>query len=92
MRLIDADKFIQELVSKYPKMENDFGMEFNTFTDKVKEVCNNQPTAYNVDKVVEQLEQKAWEVNIAKMPRYERGKRDAYYDAIEIVKAGGLNE
>ena len=46
MRLIDADKLRKEIHMSY---SDDLG---------IREVINEQPTAYDVDKVVEQLEEK----------------------------------
>lgn len=79
MRLIDADKFREDW------------MKFQTF--EPMKLLDLQPTAYDVDKVVEELEEKAerqfgsacnegeWSFNLA-IPLDK---------AIEIVK-GGVNE
>ena len=57
----------------------------------------NQPTAYDIDKVVEELN----ELDVTAIKRYEGGtfgnyKGTDYYikksDAIEIVKQGGVSE
>ena len=83
MRLIDAGKILDEL-SGMLKIMDDY--------DAVRKVINNMPTAYDVDAVVEQLEneQKFWE------NAYDRdiGKEKArsYAHAIEIVRGGGVNE
>ena len=55
----------------------------------VKAWLNNQPTAYDVDKVVEQLEdeRKFWEN--AYDSNLGKEKARSYEHAIEIVKAGG---
>ena len=82
-RLIDAGKILDEL-SGMLKIMDDY--------DAVKKVINDMPTAYDVDAVVEQLEneQKFWE------NAYDRdiGKEKArsYAHAIEIVRGGGVNE
>lgn len=65
--------------------------------ESFKELIGNQPTAYDVDKVVEQLED---EKRIAFLTLANTGDKvkDAVYDevmaylktAIEIVKAGGV--
>lgn len=60
-----------------------------SFFDAIIVMVNKQPTAYDVEKVAEIIQHKAWSVNAMAMPRYESGKRDAYYDALEVVKAGG---
>lgn len=47
------------------------------------------PTAYDVDKVVEQLESK---IEITWSHDYLGGRKDAFNEAIEIVKGGGVDE
>ena len=84
MRLIDADKidFNEVFVgaSKFAEDTRQAG----------KMLINAQPTAYDVDKVVEQLE-----VGLANECVYERDQKvytEAIRCAIEIVKGGGVNE
>ena len=83
MRLVDAGKILDEL-SGMLKIMDDY--------DAVRKVINDMPTAYDVDAVVEQLEneRKFWE------NAYDRdiGKEKArsYVHAIEIVRGGGVNE
>jgi archaellum component FlaC len=52
MRLIDADKFYEDLTKEYPQL----GSKINTFTDNIKEMLDDCEIAYDVDKVIEQLE------------------------------------
>ena len=75
------------------QQENVVGLEFIAMIDEIKE----QPTAYDVDKVVEELN----ELDVTAIRRYEGGTfgnyegTDYYIEkskAIEIVKAGGENE
>lgn len=59
----------------------------------VKAWLNNQPTAYDMDKVVEQLEQKmkrARDKEQENTSEYFEGEADGFEFAIEIVKGGGL--
>lgn len=49
MRLIDADKLRKEIHMSY---SDDLG---------IREVINEQPTAYDVDKVVEELRNLLWD-------------------------------
>lgn len=78
-RLIDADALVKDLFEQIPLAEN---------VPIFKDIIESQPTAYDVDKVVEQLEneRKFWE------NAYDRnlGKEKArsYEHAIEIVKQG----
>ena len=52
----------------------------------VKAWLNNQPTAYDTDKVVEQMEKESYQ-EWCDSPKIVELK-----DAIEIVKGGGVNE
>lgn len=70
----------------------------------IKAIIENQPTAYNVEQVVKELEErmekamsiseksaelgKAYERHML----YQGGKGNAFDEAIEIVKGGGVNE
>ena len=54
----------------------------------VKTIINEQPTAYDVDKVVEELELHSFELGTDTLPvHYVR-----LNDAIEIVKQGGVSD
>ena len=54
----------------------------------VKTIIKEQPTAYDVDKVIEELELHSFEFGTDSLPvHYVR-----LNEAIEIVKAGGINE
>ena len=65
------------------QQENVVGLEFIAMIDEIKE----QPTAYNIDKVVEELELHSFELGTDTIP--------AHYvrlnEAIEIVKQGGVS-
>lgn len=76
MRLIDADKLI------YEDIECTDG---NTYMVIHAPQIDVAPTAYDVDKVVEQLEVKKF------LSNYEQ-EQFVYDKAIEIVKAGGAND
>ena len=97
MRLIDAGLVLDNLSGRLESMKD---------YDAVKDVINNMPTAYDPDKVVEQLE---------KLKKAEQGRPDdcdddgcgdgeqiyddgrsqgryeAFSKAIEIVKGGGVD-
>lgn len=118
MRLIDADEVIKELNDKIAKldakqqiyMENGLTSIADNVARKIelciecRELLEHQPTAYNVDKVLEQLEDKVKEYD----ERIEKRKGANFFDeterikqfderawgieiAIEIVKGGGVN-
>ena len=70
------------------QQENVVGLEFIAMIDEIKE----QPTAYDVDKVVVNLEQLADASNDHMYESYFEGKEDGIREAIEIVKQGGASE
>ena len=73
MRIIDADKLLNK-IDAYMCGSQDVMF--------VKELIKEQPTAFDVDKVVEQLEKE-----IKENP-YQSEYLAGLYKAIEIVKAG----
>ena len=98
MRLIDADKLIEEI-----KQEID--MRYMYSPKGFINVINNQPTAFDVEKVVEQLERKRdyhykqmKEVDFEKdifaqhIFEEEHNRGIGLSEAIEIVKVGGIDE
>lgn len=93
MRLIDADALLKHFET-IQEQENAIGLDFVAITDEIKE----QPTAYDPDKVVEQLEELKSLVPVNRIlddivnekPK-ELGMLIAYRKAIEIVKGGGVD-
>lgn len=75
MRLIDAGLVLDNLSGRLENMKD---------YDAVKDVINNMSTAYDVDAVVEQLEEFRGE-----MEQFGCGSMLA--DMIEIVKGGGVD-
>lgn len=94
MKLIDADKLIED-IHKRNYISKALSEIFETIIDE-------QPTAYDVDKAVEQLEKKIQtheccieyeKKNGTITEEFQQRKAvEALKDAIEIVKAGGANE
>lgn len=85
-RLIDADELI-----KYIKIW-EIGTSISSDQKEFIDCVNKQPTAFDVDKIVEQLETKKTrdtELKKKYIPEYFKGKADAFEFAIEIVKGGG---
>lgn len=86
-RLIDADKI-------------DFNVVFVGASEFAQDTRNaaqmlidNQPTAFDVDKVVEQLETRktrAAALQKENISEYFEGETDAFEFAIKIVKGGGV--
>jgi len=88
MKLINTDK----IINRIDAATEDEGGNIKVFSaNDIKKLLNNEPIAYDVDKVVVQLEneRKFWE------NAYDRnlGKEKArsYEHAIDIVKAGGVD-
>lgn len=94
MRVIDADKFKQQIAGM--AIVNGYSAQK---VNKMCELIDAQPTAYDVDKVVEQLEDLKSRVPVNRVlddiindkPK-ELGMLIAYDKAIEIVKAGEIDE
>ena len=90
-RLIDADKLLETLQDLEPHCENkdyEYGM-LNTMRYYMPKIINDEPTAYDVDKVVEKLEG----LSNAEADYYYAGCNDVIDrdDAIEIVKGGVID-
>lgn len=83
-RLIDAGLVLDNLSGRLESMKD---------YDAVKDVINNMPTAYDPDKVVEQLEELTEEECTLHECgiRSERCKPCIAKKAIEIVKGGGVD-
>lgn len=98
-RLIDADELLKALNSFNDK-EN--GNEhFLCGIETAKELIENQPTAYDIDKVVEQLEDVGQKMSESKsIQKYGKSSpaNHRYYKAVSvkraigIVKGGGVDE
>lgn len=81
MRLIDADKIIDSLGNS----DMDFA---------IGAVIDEQPTVFDVDKVVEQLETRktrAAALQKENISEYFEGETDAFEFAIKIVKGSGVD-
>ena len=100
MRLIDADKLIVELknlakgqISSCPNIAEFF---VSIRVDRIIDILNSQPTAFDVEKVVEQLEETREKdiprINNTTTKRDEKVYKLAMSYAIDIVKAGGIDE
>lgn len=100
MRLIDVNKLNECLFMRKGKIcpNRDIDNFPITMTvEDVKSAISKQPTAYDVDKVVEQLEElNKYNLNLAdRMLDIQSHGLNRHFvcleDAIEIVKAGGIN-
>lgn len=82
-RLIDADELI-----KYIKIW-EIGTSISSDQKEFIDCVNEQPTAFDADKVVEQLKtKKTRTAALQKASEYFEGETDAFEVAIKIVKDG----
>ena len=98
MRLIDADKLIEKL-RDFKEWENDDGRPIHTMSetqriDRCINFAQTEPTAFDADKVVQELEKiRAKETcNKEKCDTKEICRICVVDDAIEIVKQGGVGK
>lgn len=90
MRLIDTDKLKKDIL-----LQNILGEPIQKIIDRYIHIVDEQPTAFDVDKVVEQLEKLADEANdkileAGGLQLYYDGYEDAMRTMVEIVKGGGV--
>ena len=99
-RLIDADALIEVIKESRPLNWTDSESELQEDADynHFIEMVNAQPTAYDIEKVVEQLEKRKalydslWaDCRNELVAEYNLGWHDAILGAIEIVRKGGVN-
>lgn len=79
MRLIDADKLIESMNDRYNEKVNNIPDNLAEGFMQMEKLINEQPTAFDVDKVVEQLEE------LSHFGWIEVRKEEVF----EIVKLGG---
>lgn len=79
-RLIDADALVKDLTEQIPMAEN---------VQVFKDIIESQPTAYDIDKVVEQLKKVSYE----RFGNTGMGGEDVvnWDDAIKIIRTGDVN-
>ena len=92
MRLIDADAFKEYIAHGFQEATNLFkneeGRELaRQITDAFCRDIDEQPTAYDIDKVVEQLKERSKEFNSG-LRLHGKPEEMLTDEAIEIVKAG----
>ena len=84
-RLIDAEALKKDILS-----QSILGETMGKVLDRYIHVVDSQPTVFDVDKVVEQLEEIDNQMQIQYEYNYEKGISDGINKAIEIVKGGGV--
>ena len=88
-RLIDADKLMKDIIGICKCQPSLEGRQKETVY--IKDVIENQPTAYDVDKVVEQLEEDADVISIPHNFSIKKKVVIDINDVIEIVERGGID-
>ena len=105
MRLIDADKLLELIKEQKEREIGAYAKGINAGLNIVKSIINDEtqtPTAYDVDKVVEQLEKKIQtheccieyeKKNGTITEEFQQRKAvEVLKEAVEIVKAGGIDD
>lgn len=86
MKLIDVDKLIDDFKNElekvdFEKLSDNDKLVISTSAIALKDFVKRQPIAYNIDKVVEELE--------FELGQYDKGLTEM---AIEIAKRGGVDD
>lgn len=87
MRLIDADR-LKEVIEK-EKDDNDYMCRL--CIESTKEIIDEQPTAFDVDKVVGELKRDKFIESECILSDVHQGYNAGLSRAIEIVKGGGVD-
>ena len=94
MRLIDADKLKKDML-----LQNILGESMQKIIDRYIHIVDSQPTAFDLDNVVGQLEKEESKARLQliedRKTAFEFSSKcrlDAYKKSIGIVKGGGVNE
>lgn len=93
IRIIDANKVIEELRKDRDYAAKNGLMDLYFERQSLIKKIEAQPTAYDIDKVVEQLEDYGnEETHYYKNTPYERCIEECIGKALKIVKAGGIDQ
>ena len=100
MRLIDADKLLDDMKKELEKAVNEENMDkaecmvIMTAAIALKDFVNRQPTAYDVDKVIKQLEERLFSAEVYNddLDGCDINDLLCMGDVIEIVEAGEIDE
>lgn len=85
MRLIDADDFIKKF--SYAKANT---VEENVMCATIRRMIKEQPTAFDVDKVINELKRDKFIESECILSDVHQGYNAGLSRAIEIVKGGGV--
>lgn len=94
MRLIDADGLVTKILEEHKKAEDTYDL----CVDEVKDILcgivsliDEQPTAYDLDKVVAELERKKFIEQETILSDIHQGFNAGLSAAIQVVKGGGVD-
>nr|DAT28762.1 MAG TPA: hypothetical protein [Caudoviricetes sp.] len=85
MRLIDADKLKKDIL-----LQNILGEPIQKIIDRYIHIVDEQPTAFDVDKVVGELKRDKFIESECILSDVHQGYNAGLSRAIEIVKGGGV--
>lgn len=88
MRLIDADKIKQSVTNEMLKAELNSPV-YCTLECVIADI-DNQPTAYNVDKVAERIKKEIGDCMCEECDRHTDCDTCRAEKAVEIIKSGGI--
>lgn len=95
MRLIDEDVLVRErlniLTWLMERQEQGISTTLGELHEKWIDAVRKAPTAYDMDKVVEQLEEERENVGFVKATTEASAYIRGINDAIKIVKGGGMD-
>lgn len=86
MRLIDADKLKKDIL-----LQNILGEPIQKIIDRYIHIVDEQPTAFDVDKVVGELKRDKFIESECILSDVHQGYNAGLSRAIEIVKGGGVD-
>nr|DAE75048.1 MAG TPA: hypothetical protein [Bacteriophage sp.] len=85
MRLIDADKLKKDIL-----LQNILGEPIQKIIDRYIHILDEQPTAFDVDKVIGELKRDKFIESECILSDVHQGYNAGLSRAIEIVKGGGV--
>lgn len=85
MRLIDTDKLKKDIL-----LQNILGEPIQNIIDRYIHIVDEQPTAFDVDKVVGELKRDKFIESECILSDVHQGYNAGLSRAIEIVKGGGV--
>lgn len=85
MRLIDANKLKKDIL-----LQNILGEPIQKIIDRYIHIVDEQPTAFDVDKVVSELKRDKFIESECVLSDAHQGYNAGLSRAIEIVKGGGV--